>query len=64
MPASEKSLSEKLEEPYRMMCPEHHHQLQKKVGPTVYCEQCAHAYRGEDLIDKKETQSGQVVPPG
>jgi hypothetical protein len=45
-----------------MMCPEHHHQLYAQVGPTVYCEECNHAYRYGDLIDKKETQSRSVIP--
>jgi len=55
-----KSVSEKLDEGWRMMCPEKHHTLEDQVGPTVYCEQCNCAYRYDDLIDKVELDnSGQ-----
>jgi len=49
-----KSVSEKLDEGWRMMCPEKHHTLEDQVGPTVYCEQCNCAYRYDDLVDKIE----------
>ncbi|MBX0325572.1 hypothetical protein EGH21_21340 [Halomicroarcula sp. F13] len=55
------SVDEKLGDLWRMMCPQHHHQLQDQQGPTVYCKRCNHAYRYEDLIDKEETQSYAVV---
>lgn len=44
----------KLREQWRMTCPEHHHDLEDKAGPSVYCKQCGHAYRYEELIDKRE----------
>ena len=55
------SVTEKLEETWRMMCPQHHHDLVDQQGPTVYCRGCGHAYRYADLIDKAETQSHSVV---
>jgi len=54
---------EKLDEPYRLMCPNKHHQLHEQGGRTVYCDQCSHAWRYEDIIDKKQTKSRSVVPP-
>jgi len=61
MQESEISLVEKLDDPYRMMCPERHHQLYERFDPTVYCDECGHSYRPEDLIDKTQTQSRSVV---
>jgi hypothetical protein len=53
MPVSESTpFSEKLEDGWRMVCPEGHHDLEDKKGPTVFCRTCYHAYRSEDLIDK------------
>jgi len=55
------SMSEKLADPWRVMCPQHHHDLVDQDGPTVYCQGCGHAYRYEDLIDKEERESYSVV---
>jgi hypothetical protein len=49
----EESMSEKLADQWRMTCPDGHHKLNDMEGPTVYCEGCGHAYRYDDLIDKK-----------
>ena len=49
----DESVGEKLAEEWRMICPEHHHQLQDQQGPTVYCSRCNSAYRYADLIDTK-----------
>ena len=55
------AVSEKLTDPWRMMCLQHHHDLVDQQGPTVYCRGCGHAYRCEDLIDKGETESYSVI---
>lgn len=47
-------VSEKLDDQWRMRCPEGHPYLRDQSGPTVYCEECNSAYRYEDLIDGKE----------
>jgi len=57
------AIERQLDEDWRMVCPKHHHRLQRQAGPTVYCEGCGHAYRYEDLIDKRQTENQAIVPP-
>lgn len=58
---SDRSTGDKLEDQWRMMCPEHHHQLRDQQGPTVYCKRCNCAYRYEDLVDKRKRKPFAVV---
>jgi hypothetical protein len=55
---SDESLREKLEDPYRMRCPEGHAQVAvdglSKTKPTIHCEECRMSYRFEELIDMQE----------
>ncbi|MFB6150187.1 MAG: hypothetical protein ABEJ40_00125 [Haloarculaceae archaeon] len=51
------TLREKLDDPYRVRCPEGHAQITERVvsktTPTVYCEECGAAYRFEELVDMR-----------
>lgn len=55
---TEETLHEKLQDPYRMRCPEGHAQISERVvsetKPTVYCEGCSMAYRVAELVDARE----------
>ena len=52
---TDESLQEKLNDPYRVRCPQGHARIGERVisktKPTIYCEECAMAYRFEELID-------------
>lgn len=55
---SSESLHEKLQDPYRVRCPEGHARITERVvsetKPTAYCEACNMAYRIPELIDMRE----------
>jgi hypothetical protein len=54
---SDESVARKLDDQWRMACPNGHHRLDDMHGPTAYCEGCGHAYRYEELVDKKARDS-------
>lgn len=55
---TEESIHEKLQDPYRIRCPEGHARITERVvsetKPTVYCDECGMAYRIAELIDMRE----------
>lgn len=44
---------QKLQQEWRMSCPEGHTQLNLMMVPTVYCIECKCAYDYEDLVDRR-----------